>query len=139
MKKILIFLFLISPSMSFASVYAQILGGYVKNTIVLSDSSLIPNFSSGFDYFIKIDNLNPQPGVGWPYDGNNFSSPPVPAIPKLYSSFNAFPVNPTEGDKGITVDTKTLWTFSNGSWVSGTIGGISINLINRFKLIETVN
>ena len=45
------------------------------NTIVLDDESLIPLFSAGFDYFIEIDGLEPLPGVGWSYDGTNFTPP----------------------------------------------------------------
>lgn len=56
-------------------VYAQILAGIVMNTIVLDDESLIPLFSAGFDYFIEIDGLEPLPGVGWSYDGTNFTPP----------------------------------------------------------------
>lgn len=63
-------------------VYAQITNGIVQNTVILEDASLESLFSDGFDYFIQIDNLNPQPGIGWGYDGTNFSMPaPAPALP----------------------------------------------------------
>jgi hypothetical protein len=54
-------------------IYAQILNGIVVNTIVLTDTNLVSVFSEGFDYFIQIGNLTPQPGIGWSYNGTNFT------------------------------------------------------------------
>lgn len=56
-------------------VYAQIKDGIVQNTIVLDDPSLEGVFSQGYDYFLRVDNLDSQPGVGWSYDGQNFTAP----------------------------------------------------------------
>jgi len=61
-------------------IYAQILSGSVQNLIVLTDTSLIPSFSAGFDYFIEIDTLIPMPGIGWSYDGTNFTGPTPPTV-----------------------------------------------------------
>jgi hypothetical protein len=55
--------------------YAQILGGLVQNTIIIDDPSMVPTFSDGFDYCIRIDTLDPVPGIGWGYDGSNFTPP----------------------------------------------------------------
>lgn len=57
--------------------YAQIKNGIVKNTIVLEDSSLEYLFLEGFDYFINISDIEPTPGIGWSYDGQNFQSPQI--------------------------------------------------------------
>lgn len=63
-------------------VYAQVLNGLIQNIIVLKDSSLLPIFSQGFDYCIQVDNLNPEPMIGWLYDGVNFSQPtPISITP----------------------------------------------------------
>ena len=56
-------------------IWAQILNGVVVNIIVLNDTTLIPIFTQGFDYLIEIDQLTPQPGIGWTYDGTNFTQP----------------------------------------------------------------
>lgn len=56
-------------------IYAQILNGIIENIIVLDDPSLSSLFSQGFDYFIRIDNLNPVPQIGWLYNGSSFSDP----------------------------------------------------------------
>jgi hypothetical protein len=56
-------------------VYAQIKQGAVWNTIVLNDEKLIGLFAEGYDYFIDITNMVPQPCIGWYYDGTNFSDP----------------------------------------------------------------
>lgn len=56
-------------------VWAQILGGWVTNTIVLDITTDQGLFSIGFDYLIEVTNMNPQPGIGWAYDGTSFSNP----------------------------------------------------------------
>jgi hypothetical protein len=60
-------------------IYAQITSGVVMNAIVLDDVSLVPTFTKGFDSCIRIDNItdvagNPI-GIGWTYDGSNFTAP----------------------------------------------------------------
>lgn len=60
-------------------VYAQIKNSKVENLIIIEDSSLLSLFLNGFDYIIRVDNLNPQPGPGWSYDGVNFSAP-IPQV-----------------------------------------------------------
>jgi hypothetical protein len=57
------------------TLYAQITAGVVVNVIVLNDSTLIAAFSAGFDAFVRVDQLNPQPWTGWTYDGTNFAPP----------------------------------------------------------------
>lgn len=59
--------------------YAQIKNGIVENVIILDDVALIPKFSEGFDYFIRVDEMDPQPGVLWLYDGEKFSPPVAPS------------------------------------------------------------
>lgn len=56
-------------------VYAQIKNGIIQNTIVLEDSSLQSVFAQGFDAFVRVDNLSPEPAIGWSYDGSNFHAP----------------------------------------------------------------
>lgn len=56
-------------------VFAQIKDGIVKNIIVLDDLSLEDLFSEGFDFFIRIDEMEIQPGVHWIYDGIEFMPP----------------------------------------------------------------
>lgn len=54
-------------------VYAQIKNGVVENTIVLDDLSIYGLFLTGYDHLIRIDEMVPQPGIGWLYDGNGFT------------------------------------------------------------------
>jgi hypothetical protein len=56
-------------------IYAQISNGVIQNIIVLDDPTLEPLFVKGFDYLIRIDNLNPQPCMGWNYNPTNGFSP----------------------------------------------------------------
>jgi hypothetical protein len=53
--------------------YAQINNNTVVNIIVLNNASQISTFSAGFQYFVQIDQLVPEPEIGWTYDGNIFS------------------------------------------------------------------
>jgi hypothetical protein len=55
--------------------YAQILNGVVQNVIILNDTSLISLFSQGFDYLIEVSQTPGSPGIGWLYDGTNFTPP----------------------------------------------------------------
>lgn len=61
-------------------IYAQIKNGSVKNIILLDNPLLETIFLEGFDYLVRIDNLNIIPSKDWNYDGNNFS-PIDPGLP----------------------------------------------------------
>lgn len=63
-------------------IYAQITDNVIQNTIVLDDSGLLSLFTQGFDMCMRIDNLDPQPGIGWSYDGRNFNPPPPEPDPE---------------------------------------------------------
>jgi len=120
-------------------IYAQIKNGKVQNTIVLMDTSLVSQFSEGFDYFIEIDQLSPVPGVGWGYDGAIFTAPMAPKTPKLYSSLSVLPNSAEQGDLAITVDTQTKYVYNSGNWDQlGILGSISLALINRLKLTQSI-
>ena len=49
----------------------------VQNTIVLEDLNLESLFAKGFDSLVRVDNLTPQPGIGWGYNGTSFTAPAV--------------------------------------------------------------
>lgn len=55
--------------------FAQINNNIVQNVIVLNDSSISSMFSAGYQYFVQVDQLVPQPEIGWTYDGTNFFAP----------------------------------------------------------------
>src|SRR5271169_2776861 len=59
-------------------IYAQILGDVVKNTIVLEDTTLESLFAEGFDLLMRVDNVTPQPSIGWTWNGTTFSPPIIP-------------------------------------------------------------
>lgn len=54
-------------------VWALILNGLVVNTVLASDQDI----KDPAYVWIDITNLNPQPCIGWSYDGNNFIPPEV--------------------------------------------------------------
>lgn len=58
-------------------VYAQIRNQVVVNTIVLDDPTILHLFKVGFDDCVRVDQLSPQPGIGWSYSLGNGFSPPV--------------------------------------------------------------
>lgn len=55
--------------------YAQITQGTVQNVIVLNDASLESLFLSGYDSLIRVDQLSPEPGIGWTYQNGQFIAP----------------------------------------------------------------
>lgn len=57
-------------------IYAQIKSDVVVNCIVVDENTPMELFSRGFDYFLRIDNLETVPGMGWGYDGAHFIAPP---------------------------------------------------------------
>ena len=65
-------------------VFAQISNNTIINTIVLNDNSLLPLFQTDqngnpYDSLLQIDNVYPQPGIGWWFD-NIMWNPPVNSI-----------------------------------------------------------
>lgn len=66
-------------------IYAQMRGNKIVNTIMLDDPSLLPLFSvdqSGvpYDSVVQIDNIVPQPGIGWTFDNVNWNPPPAAIV-----------------------------------------------------------
>lgn len=59
-------------------IFAQIKDGIVQNCIVLNDTDIQDLFLEGYDFLIQVDDLDPQPGIGYSYDGVNFTAPPNP-------------------------------------------------------------
>lgn len=57
-------------------VYAQISEGVIQNRIVIDDPDIVQYFLEGYDYIIRVDDLDPEPQMGWLYDGMVFSPPP---------------------------------------------------------------
>ena len=61
-------------------IYAQITNNTIMNTIELNDSSILYLFNKDpngnpYDSIVQIDNLNPQPGIGWTFDNVNWNPP----------------------------------------------------------------
>lgn len=59
-------------------IHAQIKNNVVINTIVTDENTPLELFSKGFDYLIRVDQMDPRPGIGWAYDGAIFTAPPPP-------------------------------------------------------------
>lgn len=77
--------------------YAQIKNGIIINIIKLDDSSVIDNFSTNFDYFIRIDQLYPRPSMGWSYSNSTFQRPSDPTKTETLISKNILFNNLTNG------------------------------------------
>jgi hypothetical protein len=72
-----------TASQSYASIsedihmkFAIIQEGQVAN-IILAESAWVATNAFGA---VSIDGLDPQPGPGWLFDGQNFAPPPMPAV-----------------------------------------------------------
>ncbi len=66
-------------------VYAQISNGMVVNTIALDNTSLLPLFQldpygNPYDAILQIDQIYPQPSIGWAFDGMGFYVPSTLAL-----------------------------------------------------------
>lgn len=57
-------------------IFAQIKDNVVRNCIVLEDADIQELFLVGYDYLVRIDEIDPRPGPKWTYDGENFVPPP---------------------------------------------------------------
>lgn len=55
-------------------IFALIKNGIIMNCIV-ADQGFIDLISSQWDYCIRIDEIDPRPGINWTYDGENFNPP----------------------------------------------------------------
>lgn len=68
-------------------IFAQIKNSLIQNTIELNNESLLHLFQNDpltndpYDIVLRIDEINPRPGIGYSYDGENFQSPPVEELP----------------------------------------------------------
>jgi hypothetical protein len=67
-------------------IYAQIKNNLITNTIQIDDITLLPLFTVTCDACIQIDNITPQPGIGWSYDGSNFTNQIT--LPTMDSSYD---------------------------------------------------
>lgn len=99
--------------------FAQIKNNLIENVIALNDLSLLPLFSIGYDLVIRIDELNPVPGIGWSYDGMDFTAPPPPE-----PMGKKIPIMTTDDRDSITAegtliynsDSKVLEFFDGDVW-----------------------
>jgi len=62
-------------------VYAQIRNNTIQNTFILKDPSLLQYFScdndgNPYDSILQVDNIYPQPGIGWTFDNITWNAPP---------------------------------------------------------------
>ena len=58
------------------SIYAVIGADGIVSNMVVSDEAM--NLDG---VWINVDNVSPQPGIGWSYDGSTFAPPPAPPAP----------------------------------------------------------
>jgi hypothetical protein len=57
---------------------ALIKDNIVQNIILVENETGIEDakkFYSDYQNFVVIDNIDPKPGVGWIFDGDNFTAP----------------------------------------------------------------
>lgn len=55
-------------------IYALISNGVVQN-IIVADANFIAGISANWQHCVRIDQLDPVPGIGWSYDGATFTPP----------------------------------------------------------------
>lgn len=97
-------------------IYAQISNGLVANIIQVDDVSVVPLFTDGYDACIRIDNITPQPCIGWSYDGNIFTNQiTMPIIGSLANvptgsatTFDPFVLSDASGGYMVSVNGQTI-------------------------------
>ncbi|ELE9682649.1 tail fiber assembly protein [Enterobacter kobei] len=60
--------------------YAMVENGKIVN-VALWDGEIKWSLDDGVTV-INIDDISPQPGIGWSFDGANFTAPPTPELTK---------------------------------------------------------
>lgn len=60
--------------------YAQIKDQKIINIIILNDEELLDQFSEGFDFCLRIDELETIPQIDWNYEDEVFSPPSIPEL-----------------------------------------------------------
>ena len=74
-------------------IYALIKGGIITNCIVMSSTET--NFPTadqfGADFFLRVDNLTPHPGIGWTYTQSGGFVAPIVAPPTFTPPPRAIP------------------------------------------------
>lgn len=55
-------------------IYAIINNNIIENVIV-ADADFAAMIANQHQYVLRVDNLDPQPAIGWTYDGQNFIAP----------------------------------------------------------------
>lgn len=60
--------------------WALIKDGEVRNKIK-AEADFVAKISAAWDFAIDLTGLDPEPDIGWAYDGTNFVVPPPEPIP----------------------------------------------------------
>jgi hypothetical protein len=99
-------------------IFAQITDNLIVNTIQIDDIAVVPMFTEGYDACVQIDNIAPQPAIGWSYDGTDFTNqatlPPIVSLDGVPSG------------SATTFDPFMLSAASNRYWVS--INGTDVSV-----------
>lgn len=67
-----------------ADLYAKISSGVVVNTQICESTDV---FNPSF-IWVDLTSINPQPGIGWTYNGTTFIAPTLPATPPLNQQYS---------------------------------------------------
>lgn len=62
-------------------IFAQVKNNIIVNIIELEDESLAHLFKQDNDFVVRIDTLDPIPGIGWVFDNITWHRPVVAAAP----------------------------------------------------------
>ena len=55
-------------------IYAVINNNVIEN-VIIADEDFAQMIRQQNQYVLRVDNLNPEPSIGWTYDGSTFSPP----------------------------------------------------------------
>ena len=106
--------------------YAQIKDGAIKNVIVLNDAGLVSLFEVGFDYCLRIDDLDPVPKMGWEYDsGTDTYIEPAPVAKEKANYYGSHEV---ESDESMPVTIDLPPNTTNGVLGQYVVGSNTIDV-----------
>jgi len=122
--------------------YALINNNLVEN-VADADQAWADSVASDWQYVVDITNTNPQPGIGWSYNGSTFNAPVIPPAPPAPDTWiitrnafqNRFPI--TANGVSTKYDLTTL--FLNDAGYAASLGVTGDALYSQRSLIITGN
>ena len=122
--------------------YALINNNLVEN-VADADQAWADSVAPDWQYVVDITNTNPQPGIGWSYNGSTFTAPVYPPAPPAPNTWiitrnafqNRFPITAN----GVSTKYDLMTLFLNDAGYAASLGVTGDALYSQRSLIITGN